>query len=78
MERNVRLGANIHSPLDGPEIISMEEQALAHPAVKAELAKLNLPEGTQVIIDPWIYGMPIKVCSQNLTLISDRIRWRRR
>ena len=34
----------------------MEKAALADEGVQAEIAKLQLPEGTVVISDPWIYG----------------------
>jgi primary-amine oxidase len=40
----------------GDEIVVIEKIALANPAVQAEIAKLELPEGTVVISDPWIYG----------------------
>ncbi|CZT10634.1 related to peroxisomal amine oxidase (copper-containing) [Rhynchosporium agropyri] len=56
VESNVRLGANVHSNADGDEIIQVEKIALEDEAVKAEIAKLNLPEGTVIISDPWIYG----------------------
>lgn len=56
VERNVRLGANVHSSLDGEEIITVEQDALNNPDVQAELAKLKLPEGATVVVDPWIYG----------------------
>ena len=35
----------------------MEKLALDDPDVRAEIAKLELPVGTVVISDPWIYGM---------------------
>lgn len=35
----------------------VEKIALEDEQVKAEIAKLGLPEGTAVITDPWIYGM---------------------
>ena len=35
----------------------VEKVALEDEGVKAELAKLGLPEGTGIISDPWIYGM---------------------
>lgn len=57
VERNVRLGPNVHSNADGDEIINVERIALEDEQVKAEIAKLKLPEGTVVISDPWIYGM---------------------
>jgi primary-amine oxidase len=57
VERNVRLGPNVHSNADGDEIVNVERIALEDEQVKAEIAKLKLPEGTVVISDPWIYGM---------------------
>jgi primary-amine oxidase len=56
VESNLRLGPNIHGPADGDEIIEVERIALADEGVKAEIAKLQLPEGTVVISDPWPYG----------------------
>jgi primary-amine oxidase len=35
----------------------VEKIALEDEGVKAEIAKLKLPEGTVIISDPWIYGM---------------------
>jgi primary-amine oxidase len=52
----VRLGANVHGAGDGEEIIAIEAIAMEDEAVKAEIAKLQLPEGTVVMADPWIYG----------------------
>jgi primary-amine oxidase len=57
VESNVRLGPNIHSNGDVNEIIMVENIALEDEGVKAEIAKLQLPEGTVIISDPWIYGM---------------------
>lgn len=56
VEYNVRLGSNMHAPGDGAEIIAMERVALDDEGVQAAIAKLQLPEGSQVVIDPWIYG----------------------
>ncbi|KAI4091767.1 MAG: hypothetical protein LQ344_003871 [Seirophora lacunosa] len=56
VESNVRLGPNIHGPGDAEEILLVEKIALADEGVQAEIAKLQLPEGTSVISDPWIYG----------------------
>jgi hypothetical protein len=56
VESNLRLGPNIHSNTDGEEIITVEQIALEDEGVKAEIAKLQLPEGTVIISDPWIYG----------------------
>jgi len=67
VERNVRLGANVHANGDGSEIIEIERITLEDEAVKAEIAKLQLPEGTVVISDPWIYGTSGCSCSQYKT-----------
>ena len=56
MESNVRLPPNVHGPGDAEEIVLTEKLALEDEGVKAEIAKLGLPEGTAVVIDPWIYG----------------------
>ena len=57
VERNVKLGPNVHGNGDADEILVIERIALADEGVKAEIAKLNLPEGAVVCADPWIYGM---------------------
>lgn len=57
VESNVRLGINVHSNADGDEIIMTEKVALEDEGMKAAIAKLQLPEGSVVIIDPWIYGI---------------------
>lgn len=62
-EYNVRLGPNLHAPGDGEEIIAIERLALEDEGVRAAIAKLELPEGSQVVCDPWIY-----VCFVNLIL----------
>jgi primary-amine oxidase len=56
VERNVLLGPFVHANGDGDEIIAIEKIALQDEKVQAEIAKLQLPEGTVVISDPWIYG----------------------
>lgn len=56
IEYNVRLGPNIHAAGDGEEIMAIERVALEDEGVKAEIAKLQLPVGTCVVVDPWIYG----------------------
>lgn len=40
--------------------------------MKAEIAKLELPEGTVIVCDPWIYGMTydlvtIEYCSNKFS-----------
>jgi primary-amine oxidase len=56
VERNVLLGPFVHANGDGDEIVAIEKIVLADEGVQAEIAKLQLPEGTTVISDPWIYG----------------------
>ena len=49
--------------------MSVERVALEDEGVKAEIAKLKLPEGSVVVVDPWIYGEHslhapfLKICS---------------
>ena len=57
VESNVRLGPHTHGAGDWEEILLVEKIALEDEGVKAEIAKLGLPEDTVVISDPWIYGM---------------------
>lgn len=52
----MKLGPNIHGPGDWEEILTVEKIALEDENVKAEIAKLGLPEGTSIVSDPWIYG----------------------
>ncbi len=56
VESNFRLGPNVHAPADLEEVLAVERIALEDEGVKAELAKLRLPEGAAVLSDPWIYG----------------------
>ena len=49
----------MHAPGDGEEIVLVEKIALEDEGVKAEIAKLQLPEGTAIISDPWIYGIQL-------------------
>ncbi|TIA57557.1 hypothetical protein D6C77_06083 [Aureobasidium pullulans] len=56
VESNARLGPNVHAAGDGEEILDIEKLALEDEGVQAEIAKLQLPEGTAVVCDPWIYG----------------------
>lgn len=69
VESNVRLGPFIHAPGDGEEIIAIENAMMEDEGVKAEIAKLQLPEGAVVVSDPWIYGMsqeaPLRFHSSN-------------
>ena len=37
--------------------MAVEKAALADPDVQADIAKLDLPKGAVVVVDPWIYGM---------------------
>ena len=52
----MKLGPNVHGPGDWEEILLVEKIALEDAGVKAEIAKLGLPEGTTLVSDPWIYG----------------------
>lgn len=56
VDSNILLGPFVHANGDGDEIVEIEKLVLADEKVQAEIAKLELPEGTVVISDPWIYG----------------------
>ncbi|KAK5661791.1 hypothetical protein OQA88_9893 [Cercophora sp. LCS_1] len=56
VERNVKPGPFDHAAGDAEELLAVEKAALAHPEVQAAIAKLELPQGSVVVIDPWIYG----------------------
>lgn len=56
VESKIRLGPNVHANSDGGELLEIEKVALEDEGVKAEIAKLQLPEGTVVVCEPWIYG----------------------
>lgn len=56
VESNARLGPFIHAPGDGEELLVIEKIMMEDEGVKAEIAKLQLPEGAVVVCDPWIYG----------------------
>lgn len=53
---NSRIKEGSHGPADGPEIMAIETLVLKDPQVLAEIKKLELPEGSVVISDPWIFG----------------------
>ncbi|OAA60381.1 copper amine oxidase [Niveomyces insectorum RCEF 264] len=53
---NLELPQGIQGPADIDEMIELEQVCNNHPAVKAEIAKMKLPEGYAVVNDPWIYG----------------------
>ena len=56
VERNVRLGKNVHGSGDAEEIMAMERIALEDEGVKRAIEKLQLPQGAVLVCDPWIYG----------------------
>jgi primary-amine oxidase len=58
----------------------IEKNALEDEGVKAEIAKLQLPEGTVICADPWIYGKAYphtSLWNDALTMCC-RIRWHQR
>ena len=56
VEHHARLGPHKHGNGDFVEVRNFEKAALADEGVRAEIAKLQLPEGTVIEVDPWIYG----------------------
>jgi primary-amine oxidase len=61
-ERNDRHGPFTHANGDAEELAAVEEALLAHPDVQAEISKLQLPPGSVVVADPWIYGASFPTC----------------
>lgn len=55
VERLVTVPAGLHGPCDDDEILEVERLTLADVRVKDEIAKLQLPAGTVVVCDPWIW-----------------------
>ncbi|KAH3371209.1 hypothetical protein KXV52_001456 [Aspergillus fumigatus] len=51
-----QLPKEVQGPVDADELIEIEQLCLSHPAVQAEIAKMQLPQGVTVCNDPWIYG----------------------
>lgn len=70
----MKLGPNIHGPGDWEEILAIEKVALEDDNVKAEIAKLGLPEGTAIVSDPWIYGRKTRLVASYM-LTCSRLRW---
>jgi hypothetical protein len=64
----------MHGNGDYDEILQVEKNALEDEGVKEALKKLQLPEGTVVCADPWIYGKYEQLQSH---MISDNSRLRR-
>ena len=56
------------------EIVAIEKAALEDEGVKAELAKLKLPEGTVVISDPWIYGKDSSLFNYDISNLVGQVR----
>ncbi|CAG9983778.1 unnamed protein product [Clonostachys byssicola] len=50
------LPKDVQGPADVDELIEIEEACMKHPAVLAEIEKMQLPAGYTVCNDPWIYG----------------------
>lgn len=73
MESNVRLGANIHGNADYEEVLMIEKRALEDKGVQEAIAKLQLPEGTVVCADPWIYGMSLISASHSPANVIHRL-----
>ena len=46
----------MHGNGDFEEVKLFEKAALKDEAVQEAIAKLQLPEGTVIVCDPWIYG----------------------
>ncbi|OBT64953.1 hypothetical protein VE03_05626 [Pseudogymnoascus sp. 23342-1-I1] len=56
LERNIRVADGLHGPVDDGEVVLVEKIVLEDPAVQEEIKKLQLPAGSVVVCDPWIWG----------------------
>jgi primary-amine oxidase len=56
LERNIRVADGLHGAVDDGEVVLVEKIALEDPRVQAEIKKLELPAGSVVVCDPWIWG----------------------
>ncbi|KAL2150120.1 hypothetical protein VTH82DRAFT_7796 [Thermothelomyces myriococcoides] len=45
-----------HAHIDGEYMRKVELACMADPRVKEQVAALNLPEGSTVVVEPWTYG----------------------
>ncbi|KAJ5612852.1 hypothetical protein N7510_006046 [Penicillium lagena] len=50
------LPREVQGPVDTDEVMEIEQLCMKHPAVLAEIEKLQLPPGMTVCNDPWMYG----------------------
>ena len=73
VEHNVQMGPNLHAPIDASEILQVEQIVLGDSQVQAAVAECQLPKGTAVVCEPWIYGMILL----QLSLISEYSRFTR-
>jgi primary-amine oxidase len=55
IERSAQVPAGLHGPVDDNEILEVERLTLEDPRVKAEIDLLQLPQGSVVVCDPWIW-----------------------
>lgn len=60
----------MHGPGDYDEILQVEKNALEDEGVKAAIAKLQLPKGTAICADPWIYGPKARLCCESLNRLT--------
>ncbi|KAK4685406.1 primary-amine oxidase, partial [Tremellales sp. Uapishka_1] len=53
---NDKMPSIAHAALDMDEMLQGEQAVLKHPEVVKVIKSLNLPEGSEVVADPWCYG----------------------
>lgn len=70
LESNVRIKEGSHGAADFTEVLKVEKLVLEDDGVQAVLAKLELPEGTVVVSDPWIYGLVPNLCCLGIIIAN--------
>ena len=63
VESNTRLGPHIHGAADSSEILAIEKLVRGDEGVKQEIKKLQLPDDSVVICEPWPYGNSLSLRS---------------
>lgn len=56
IESNAMLEPGLHANVDAEEVMQVEKAVLEDTRVRSQLAELELPKNTVVVVEPWIYG----------------------
>jgi hypothetical protein len=54
--KHSRLGPEVHGPLDFTEAAEVADMVVGSSQFKEAVAKLELPENTEYVVEPWMFG----------------------